>query len=72
VVLPRLFEDLIEFPLPQMPGFEANVMRTVPFETRATLLAMLWAVALCAAETRAARRTAVVLASDVIESFVIC
>jgi hypothetical protein len=61
----------MEFPLPQIPGFAAKVMRTVPFDTRAILLAMLCAVALCATEARAARTTAVVPASDVIESFVI-
>jgi hypothetical protein len=62
----------MEFPLPQIPGFAAKVMRTVPFETRATLLAMLCAVAPFATETRAARTTAVVPTSDVIEDFVIC
>jgi len=31
----------MELPLPQMPGFAVNDIRTLPFETRATLLAML-------------------------------
>jgi hypothetical protein len=71
-VLPRPFEDLIEFPLPQIPGFAAKVMRTVPFETRATLLAMLCAIAPFAPEARAARATAVVPASDVSRIAFIC
>jgi hypothetical protein len=62
----------MEFPLPQIPGLAAKVMRTVPFETRATLLAMLCPIAPCATEARAARTTAVVPASDVIRSLVIC
>ena len=58
------------FPLPQIPGFAANVMRTVPFETRAILLAMLCAIAPRAADISAARTSAVVPASDIIRSFV--
>jgi hypothetical protein len=62
----------MELPLPQIPGLAAKVMRTVPLETRATLLAMLCAAAPVASATRAARTTAVVPAIDVIRSFVIC
>src|ERR1700730_14425701 len=65
VVLPRPLECQIELPLPQIPGLAANVMRTVPFETRATLLAMLWPGATGAAPARAARAPAVVTASDI-------
>jgi hypothetical protein len=57
---------LIELPLPQIPGLAVKDIRTVPFETRATLLAMLCAGAIAAAAARAARTIAVVLASDVI------
>jgi hypothetical protein len=63
---------MIELPLPQIPGFAANVIRTVPFETRATLLAMLCAGATIATPARAARTTAVVPASDFIWSLFIC
>jgi len=66
VVLPLPFECEIELPLPQISGLAANVMRTVPFETRATLLAILCARAGSTAPARAARTTAVVPASDVI------
>jgi hypothetical protein len=65
-------ECLMEFPLPQIPGFVANVMRTVPFETRATLLAMLCAAAASAAPARAARTTTAVPAIDVIRIVFIC
>src|ERR1700730_11901934 len=65
VVLPRPLECQIELPLPQIPGLAANVMRTVPFETRATLLAMLWPDAAYAVPARAARAPAVVTASDI-------
>jgi hypothetical protein len=41
VVVPLPPVCLIELPLPQIPGFAAKVILTVPFETRATLLAML-------------------------------
>jgi len=63
---------MMELPLPQIPGFAANVMRTVPFETRATLLAMLCAGATAATPARAARTTAVVPTSDVIRNVFIC
>jgi hypothetical protein len=46
-------------------------MRTVPFETRATLLAILCADAVATTPARAARTTVVVLASDVILNVVI-
>jgi hypothetical protein len=62
----------MEFPLPQIPGFAVNDIRTLPFETRATLLAILCAGATDAAPARAARTTAVVPASDVILSVFIC
>src|ERR1700730_13830648 len=72
VVLPRPLECQIELPLPQIPGLAANVMRTVPFETRATLLAMLGPDATEAAPVIAARTTAVVPARDFIRSAFIC
>jgi len=56
---------MIELPLPQISGFAAKVMRIVPFDTRATLLAMLWAGARVATPARAARTKNVVPASDV-------
>jgi hypothetical protein len=65
-------ECQIEFPLPQIPGLAANVMRTVPFETRATLPAMLCADATDATPARAARTAAVVPTSDVIRNVFIC
>jgi hypothetical protein len=46
-------------------------MRTLPFETRATLLAMLWADAALAA-ARAAKTIATVVATDVIDMAFIC
>jgi hypothetical protein len=46
VVLPRPLSCRLELPLPQIPGLAAKDMRTVPFETRATLLAMLCAGAI--------------------------
>ena len=49
-----------------IPGFAVNDIRTLPLETRATLLAILCAGATDAAPARAARTTAVVPASDVI------
>ena len=61
----------IELPLPHTPGFTLNDMRTVPFETRATLLAMLWAGATPATD-RAARTIPIVLATDVIVNVFIC
>jgi hypothetical protein len=72
VVLPLPFECEIELPLPQISGLAANVMRTVPFETRATLLAIVCAGAVSTAPARAARTTAVVPASDVILNVFIC
>jgi hypothetical protein len=72
VVLPLPFECQMELPLPQIPGFAANDMRTVPFETRATLLAMLCPGATDATPARAARTKAVVPASDVIRNVFIC
>jgi hypothetical protein len=61
----------MEFPLPQIPGLAAKLIRTVPFETRATLLAMLWALVSCATPARAVRMTAI-LTSGVMESVFIC
>jgi hypothetical protein len=61
----------IEFPLPQMPGLAAKLIRTVPLETRATLLAMLWPRATLVAPAIAARTNAV-LASQVSLNVVIC
>jgi hypothetical protein len=72
VVLPLPFECEIELPLPQISGLAANVMRTVPFETRATLLAILCAGAASTAPARAARTTAVFPASDMILNVFIC
>jgi hypothetical protein len=71
-VLPRPFSWRIEFPLPQIPGFAANAMRTVPFATRATLLAMLCPVPVCGSDASAARTARAVLAIDVMREFVIC
>jgi hypothetical protein len=62
----------IELPLPQNPGFVAKLMRTVPFETRATLLAMLCAVPVLGKDTTAARTARAVPAIDVMREFVIC
>jgi hypothetical protein len=62
----------MEFPLPQIPGLAANVMRTVPLVTRATWLAMLCAIALCANEARAAMTTAVVPATELSRIVFIC
>jgi hypothetical protein len=61
----------MELPLPQIPGFAANVMRTVPFATRATLLAMLCAVPVFGSERTAARTARAVPAIDVTREFVI-
>jgi hypothetical protein len=58
-------------PLPQIPGFTLNDMRTVPLFTRATLLAMLCAGS-TAATVRAARTIPPVLATDVIVNVLIC
>jgi hypothetical protein len=62
----------MELPLPQIPGLAANVMRTVPFETRATLLAMLCAGTTVATPASAARTTAALPASDVVRMVFIC
>src|SRR6476620_4618840 len=61
----------MELPLPQIPGFALNDIRTVPLETCATLLAML-----CAEDTvapaRAAKAMTAAFATEVVRWAFIC
>jgi hypothetical protein len=73
VVRPRPRPPLcqIEFPLPQIPGLALNDIRTVPLETRATLLAMLCAEA-TVAPARAAKAITATFATEVLRCVFIC
>jgi hypothetical protein len=61
----------IEVPLPQIPGRALNDIRTLPFETRATLLAMLCAEA-TVAPARAAKAITDAFATEVLNQVLIC
>jgi hypothetical protein len=66
VVRPRPRPPLCqELPLPQTPGFAVNDIRTVPLDTRATLLAMLCAEA-TVAPARAAKAMTAAFATEVV------
>jgi hypothetical protein len=68
---PRLFLR-IELPLPQIPGFTANDILTVPFDTRATLLAMLCPLLAVARQARVVKATVAAFTSWVLVEVFIC